>query len=73
MYFHIDSIASEISIDFFLLICSWVLIPERSIISRLMRRCKPPQIKNKDNWVKSELLLVTANSTIDTLSDQSSC
>ena len=60
----------EISIVFFLLIRSQVMVFEKSTTSKLIRRYKPLEKKEGDNLVKIKLLLFVGNSTISKLFDQ---
>ena len=52
---------SEISIAFFLLIYSQVVISEKSTTLKLIHRYKPLKVKIGDNLVEIELLLFIAN------------
>lgn len=71
-YFHIDYIASEISIVFFLLSYSWVKKFKWSIILKLIYKYNPFEAKNRNNLIKTELLLFATNSDINNLSNYSS-
>ena len=44
------------------------MVSEKSIISKLNHRYRSLEVKNKDNLVKTELLLFTENSVISNLS-----
>lgn len=55
------------SIVFFLLIRLQVIVSEKSITSKLMHRYKALKAKNKNNLVKTKLLLFAANYAIDSL------
>lgn len=72
MYFYIDYIVLEISIVFFLLINLQFVVSQKSITSKLIRRCKSLEAINGDNLVEAKLLLFAKNSAIGILSNQSS-
>ena len=70
--FQVVSIFPEISKTFCLRICSQVLVSERLIMSKLMRRWKPLVAKNGDSLMEADSLLLAANLAIASFSNQSS-
>lgn len=73
MYFHLDYIASKISLTFFVLSRSQVIESKISIISKFMRKYNPLKPKIGNNLIEAKLVLFTSNSAISNLSDQLSC
>lgn len=66
--FHINYITFKIFIAFFLLICLQVIVFEKSTILKFIYRYRLFEGKNKNNLVKTDLLLFAANFVISYLS-----
>ncbi len=49
------------------------MVSQRLKTLKLMRGCKPLEVKNGDNLIDEKTLLFVANSAIGNLSTQSSC
>lgn len=67
---HVFCILPKISMAFCLLVPSRVLLLKRSTMSKLMRGYKLLKTKNRDSFVKADLLLWAANFAITIFFDQ---
>ena len=62
--FQMICIFLEISKAFYLLIYLQILVFKSFIIPKLICGCKLLEIKNRNNFIKTDLLLLATNSTI---------